>query len=545
MPIFLFFVISSIGLFLTMKSNVKPRSNKLALVLINIICFTYVFIDYQENKLSFSRVSSEEEMRMIWYNYHKTDFSTDPQIVRSLTSNIDKPNQVISDDEYIYSISDKQIFVTSIKDLKVVKEIKYKDTKPLYLYVTDKQLIIIGENNNSTYGYILDKKNFNELKQFSIEATYVTSQLIDSNLYLITSKVINKDFTETRPSYIENETVKYLPYNDIYYIKDTYPNNLINIMKIDVNAQENIKMISYLGLGQVIYISENNIYAAEEKHDPNNGNSNKSLIIKINHDLKIVGLQEIDGYILGKSSLNEYNGNLRVVTTTHDNKGDNSHLYILNKNMKISSELKSFSKGNEVQAALFVKDKAYIETFNINDPFYVFDLSNDKKPRIISETKLESYHTNFIPFDEHKIIAWGIVLDEKKETIGIKMTLIDVTNPKEVRILSEEKFLYEEYNSVYTDLLYDCKPLLIDKEKRIIGFPIIYWPNKSVTPAKYKQEYVVYKINDKLSKLGLVSHNDDIMKGIINNNSLYTVSSKMIKESNLNNLKQIKEVYLK
>ncbi len=546
---------------LIIRNRIKLNIKSLFILTLTGISFLYLLNDFK--KISYIQMDSSEEISKIWHSYSNQKLMHDVQLTRSLNPNsitddkVVKPNQVITDNKNIFSISGNQVFITDINDLKVLKKITYeKNFKPLFLYVENDKLVVIGESNNKTICYIYNKKDFTVFKQFSIDATYVTSRIIDDELYLITSRIIDKNKQE-RPSYTENNIIKYIPYQNIFYVNGTYSNNYVNVIKTNINSKEQFRIISYLGLGQVIYISPDNIYIAEEKYDKDTGNSGKSIIIKIdNEKLVFSSMQEIPGYVLDEHSLSEYKGYLRIATTTHDENDlvEGNNIYILNDEMNLVGKLENISKGNEIQAAVFIKDKAYIETFNILDPFYVIDLANERKPKVISEIKFDGYNTSFVPYDEKRLIAFGLVLDNDKKANGLKVSLYDVSNPDKVKILSKDTIMYKDYNSAYSEVLYDGKSLLLDRDKGILGFPIIYWINEADKPAYYKQFYAVYKINNDLTNIGKISHyeiineqneSNDIKRGLIINNYLYTVSDKLIKINDIPNLKLIKKGYLK
>lgn len=519
-----------------------------------------ILIKTNRDKISFIKVSGIEEINNIWKSYRNQKIGNDTQLMRSLssykilTNPINEGNQVVTDKVNIYSISNNKVIITNGDTLDIENEVKYEkeNFKPLLLYVTKERLIVIGELDDSTKVYIYDKETLEEFKKFTIFATYISSRLIDGELYLISSNLIEN---KKRPKYIENNVEKIVPYGNIIYVENTYANNYVNLIKTNINSNKhNLKIKSYLGLGQVIYFTQNYIYLAEERYAEEIGSSNKTIIIKINNDkLDLSGVKEVTGYVLDKDSLNEYKGNLRIATTSQNNdKQKNNNIYILNEKMKTIGKLEGFSVGHEIQAAAFIEDKAYIETFNILDPFYVIDLKNIKKPKIISEFKFDGYNTNFIPYDKNNIIAFGLILDNNKNAYGLKVSIYDVANPNKVRIKAKDTFMYDDYNNAYSEVLYDCKALLLDRKEKILGFPVIYWINEKQKPTYYKQFYAVYKINDDLTRIGKISHyevekandSNDIKRGLIINKDLFTVSDRLIKKNNIEDLSLIKKSYL-
>lgn len=551
---------------LILKSKIKL--NILSLFFITLIAFSIYYLIETDNKLKvhYTQMENPEQIVDIWSNYSNHQIMSDYQLSRTLNpykdslSLLEEPNYVVTDNNNIYSISGRKVVVTNVLGLEIVHEIKYDNQgfKPITLYATSEKIIVIGEiPTNKTKVFIYQKGDFSLFKYFEMDATYVTSRLINDDLFLFSSRILDtRKQVKTRPSYIINGENRIVPYQSIYYVNETYPNNFVNLTKTNINIYEDIEVMSYLGLGQVIYYSPDYIYIAEEAFAKDNGNSNKTILIKIdNNNIELKGLQVVSGYVLDQYSLNEYSGYLRVATSTseEDASKNSNHLYVLNEEMKVVGKLENFSVGNSIQAAVFIDNKAYIETFNILDPFYVIDLANVKKPKIVSELKFEGYNTNFIPYDENHILAFGLVLNDDKQAIGIKVSLYDVEDPHAVKIIAKDTILYKEYNSAYSDVLYDSKSLLLDKKHNVLGFPIVYWINEqgNVT-SYYKQFYLIYEISplNSLKRIGNISHyekgkfnnvDDDIRRGLVINNRIITVSDKKIKENTLKDLKLVNE----
>lgn len=95
--------------------------------------------------------------------------------------------------------------------------------------------------------------------------------------------------------------------------------------------------------------------------------------------------------------------------------------------------------GEQLYAARFLGNRAYLVTFRITDPLYVVDLSNQEKPRIAGELEIEGYSDYLHPISETLVLGIG------KDAIpsaassdlggrgawyqGVKVALFDVANP--------------------------------------------------------------------------------------------------------------------
>ncbi|PLW70575.1 beta-propeller domain-containing protein [Pseudohalioglobus lutimaris] len=86
--------------------------------------------------------------------------------------------------------------------------------------------------------------------------------------------------------------------------------------------------------------------------------------------------------------------------------------------------------GEQVYAARFVDDRAYIVTFEIIDPLYVIDLSTPEDPRVSGELELPGFSTMLQPLGQDLLLGIGHDVPPEAEGLvqGIKIALFDVAN---------------------------------------------------------------------------------------------------------------------
>lgn len=132
---------------------------------------------------------------------------------------------------------------------------------------------------------------------------------------------------DLRPRYYdtaESKEQQIVDYNEIKYFPGSQNANYINIAVLDLNAgRKPLAVTSYLGSGNEFYMSKNNLYLAATQYNneiiadrpmPHPDTS----IFKFNIKDGKVEFQtsaEIKGTVLNQFSMDEYNGNFRVVTT--------------------------------------------------------------------------------------------------------------------------------------------------------------------------------------------------------------------------------------
>lgn len=192
---------------------------------------------------------------------------------------------------------------------------------------------------------------------------------------------------------------------------------------------------------------------------------------------------KVPGTILNQFSMDEYNGNFRVATTTNEyvmGKEMANNLYILDKDLKLLGELEGIAPGEKIYSVRFMGDRAYMVTFDRIDPLFVIDVATPSAPKILGELKIPGYSTYLHPYDENHLLGFGNEVDENNEMStddfvwyeavqGMKIGMFDVTD------VSKPKEMFKEVigdQGTYSELLYNHKALLFDKEKELLAFPI-------------------------------------------------------------------------
>lgn len=459
---------------------------------------------------------------------------------------------------------------------------------------------------------ITDKKNIKKIRAIDIDGNYISSRKIDSVLYLVTNKSIYNyiqfgDTEYAKPRYRDSnlgDNYNCLDYEKINYFPEFIRPNYLNIAGLDVEDNNSeLHFTSYLGAGDKMYVSQNNIYVAETNYysypvllaRPAVGvsampayNTQNTLVYKFAIDKgesKFKGKGEIPGIILNQYSMDENKGYFRIATTVGSvfGTGDNiskNNLYVMDDNFKVTGKIENIAPGEKIYSVRFMGDRGYMVTFKKVDPLFVFDLKDPNKPAILGELKIPGYSDYLHPYDENHVIGFG------KDSIesgsdqfawyqGMKVAMFDITDvnkPKEqFKVLIGDR-------GTESELLRNPKALLFSKSKNIMAFPVSLYE----IPAETKQDTTItvsttmpqygkftyqgaYVFNIDMEKgfllKGRVTHlNDDELAKInsstyysgssdnyINrimyiNDILYTLSNNKIKANNISDLKEINKV---
>lgn len=297
----------------------------------------------------------------------------------------------------------------------------------------------------------------------------------------------------------------------------------------------------------------------------------KSIVHKIaidggNINYKAKG--EVPGYPLNQFSMDEDRGYFRIATTTGTWSRDSAnHLYVLDENMNIVGKLEDLAPGERIFSARFIGERAYMVTFIRVDPLFVIDLSDPRNPRVLGELKIPGVSDYLHPYDENHVIGVGRNTEDIERWVtftGLKISLFDVSdmaNPKEVA-----KYEIGE-RGTDSEVLRDHKAFLFSKQRSLLVIPVLLTETKPtnqtgrfVYPEYAWQGAYVFRLTPEEGFVlkGRVTHADadakkedyyhyspfSIKRSLYMENFLYTISSRLVKANDLDDLDEVSEVKL-
>jgi len=153
-------------------------------------------------------------------------------------------------------------------------------------------------------------------------------------------------------------------------------------------------------------------------------------------DATYIASGEVQGRLLNQFAMSEYNGDLRVATTTDNwgNFGDQSEstVYVLRPkgtDLEQISSISGLGKGEQIQAVRFIDDIGYVVTFRQTDPLYVIDLSDPASPVLAGELKIPGYSAYLHPVGDGLLLGVGQDATDEGRTTGTQLSLFDVSDP--------------------------------------------------------------------------------------------------------------------
>ena len=473
---------------------------------------------------------------------------------------VDEPDIVKTDGNYLYVISENNIYIIKAYPIDEAKKLSYIkfDNTPDNMFINNDYLIVFTTTYNEhkllTYNtwsnhatmYLYDTSDKNNpilIKTIEINGSYLDARMIDSYIYMIASESTWEIYREgdlSIPKIAIDKTTEDIQPDDIYYIDIPEPvETMTHIISMDLNTKD-VKHKSFLlGYSQTIYVSKNNIYITSISYQSNPiiQQLEETIIHKIsidNGNINYIAQGIVKGYILNQFSMDEYNGFFRIATTIGNVFDGNSknNIYILDDKLKQISSIEDIASGEKIYSTRFLEDKAYLVTFKKIDPLFTLDLSDPYNPKILGKLKIPGYSDYLHPYDENHIIGIGKetveALAEEKENRGLdfawyqglKIALFDVSDFEHPMELNKTIIGDRGTDSI---ALHDHKAFLFDYKKQLLVIPVdVYEIDENIKKQHenytgniygeftFQGVYVYHiSIEDGIQLLGRITHMDN------------------------------------
>ena len=520
--------------------------------------------------------------------------------------NVDEADIVKTDGNYIYYVANNKLYIVKASNLEIISEIKVQNEKERFyiseIYLKEDKLVLLGsgyilnepivynEEEKNSFNSIVrsngintvkaivydikDKNNPENIRAVELEGNYVDSRMIGDNLYFISRnyKYYYDGMDEnTILPVLKDSTVgevESVECTDIIYLKNSNDTSFMMVGGFDINKNEEFYVETLFGAGDIVYANENNLYLTRQNY----GDDYKTTIYKFGLDgarIKLLAEAEVDGILNNQFSMDEYDGNLRIATTSYKivtpakeeyldggivsytlaERETTNNLYILNDKLEEVGKIENLAKDEKIYSVRFIGKMGYIVTFKEIDPLFVIDLSDPTNPVIKGELKIPGYSSYLHPYDETHLI--GIGYNTKDNGYGgitnstMKMSMFDVSdleNPVELFNVDIGT------NYANSDVTYNHKVLFYKKSENLIGFPVTY---REENYRDDKNGFIIFKIdmeNNTFEKHGEILteifYQTNVKRIIYIEDVLYTLSDTKIISYDLNTFEKINEIEL-
>ena len=426
---------------------------------------------------------------------------------------------VKTDGKRLYIAVGQKVEIVGIEstDMEELSEIRLEDDSHVSeLYAQDDRLIVLytrteyndGETGDDGFysDYtcadvydISDGTNPEKLGTISQSGYYNTMRVRDGYAYVISFFYPNTAAARSDTwAYIPEVQGAALEAADIYMPQRQMGSQYTVISAFSLeDPSDKTDSKAVFGSGGLCYVSTENIYITENYYGADDVGVTQTAIRKVAYadgTLKGAGQTKVNGILNDSFSIDEYKGNLRLVTTVTPVSGndggllsgvfvdsaqtsaENSNsLYVLDKNLEVTGEIHDLAKDERVYSARFMGDTGYFVTFRQVDPLFSVDLSDPSDPKIIGELKIPGFSEYLHPYGDGLLLGIGMDVDEEGVTTdGVKLSMFDVSDPSDVK--ETQNYVLEGMYG--TDAGYDYRAVFADVEKNLFGFMAYGDPNE-------------------------------------------------------------------
>uniref|UniRef100_A8LXD6 Secreted protein with C-terminal beta-propeller domain n=1 Tax=Salinispora arenicola (strain CNS-205) TaxID=391037 RepID=A8LXD6_SALAI len=148
---------------------------------------------------------------------------------------------------------------------------------------------------------------------------------------------------------------------------------------------------------------------------------------------RYVAAGTIPGRLINQYALSEWQGHLRVATTTgQDERTSESGVHVLRRQgdtLTPTGAVTGLGPGEWIRSVRYLGDTAYVVTFRQTDPLYALDLSDHTAPRVTGELKITGYSAYLHPIADGRLLGIGQEADLDGRVQGVQVSLFDVRDP--------------------------------------------------------------------------------------------------------------------
>ena len=294
---------------------------------------------------------------------------------------------------------------------------------------------------------------------YAVDGRLISSRMTENTLLLVTeySVPLYKNDSDLKnasvPCFYKDNVKTRFPVNTVCLTANTESQSYLTVTLLDTASDgTNAQMKAVLGGGTDIYCTDSVLLVAARDHTDAVTYSNMAgdgtasftlaaadtrlFAFSLESGVRYQGSTKIDGTLLNQFSMDAHNGYYRIATTAEDG----SCLTVLNESLETVGELRGIAPGEDIYAARFMGDTAYLVTFYQTDPLFVLDLSDPASPRVTGELKIPGFSNYLHPYAENLLIGIGTAGDENGATGQLKISLFDVGNMQEPKEISAVVF---------------------------------------------------------------------------------------------------------
>ena len=360
---------------------------------------------------------------------------------------------------------------------------------------------------------VSDPAHIKEIGRIIVTGNYLSSRYTGDEFLLMTEFRVknNPDFSREEnylPQIDTGNGPVSIAAEDIIVPETMTSANYTVICKLDGETFALEDSGAFLSYSENFYVSGEQIYATRVMSETVESGQvgNRKSVTEITgmsyggDGLECTGTIVVDGYVKDQYSLDEYEGVLRVVTTTSDmtyqintqdglivgmsTGGDDTsaNLYCISlDDWQIAAKVVGFApKGETVRSVRFEGETAYVCTaVQVTDPVFFFDLSDIENITYKETGNIEGFSTSLIDLGDGYLLGIGVGAN----TSTLKL---EIYEEAEAGVVSVCKYELDSVN--YSQ---DYKAYYVNRDMQLIGMGIDRYSYKEGDTSQERARYLV------------------------------------------------------
>lgn len=252
---------------------------------------------------------------------------------------------------------------------------------------------------------------------------------------------------------------------------------VVTVISMDADNGSEFKAVGVVAEPGLIYSSLDALYLTDTEYDWERNARETTDVYKLAYTddgPTPVAVGTVPGRILNQYSMGEYDGYLRVATTSGGWEEPKNNVYVLDEidgKLEVVGSIEAIAAGEEIKAARFVGSRGFVVTFEQIDPLHTLDLSDPTAPVVVGELEVPGYSTFIVPMDADHLLTVGQYIPEDMWfDWGVQLSIFDISdfaNP----VLQHLEVIGEE-GGAYSEALYDPKAFTYFAEADLVALPV-------------------------------------------------------------------------
>ena len=357
---------------------------------------------------------------------------------------------------------------------------------------------------------VADPKVITKKAHFAIAGDYLSARLVDGKILLMSKYFIGKvdydDPTSFLPMIDSGDGFEVMKAEDIIFPETLTSKHYTVVTQVDMETLTLEGAAGCLCYSNELYVSADKIFLTRSYFEAFERNDDERYIEEARmteiyalgygaEGFRKLGSTSVEGTVKDQYSLDEYNGILRVVTTTSGtkvygdahvvngkikyglgnsvatNKESNAALYCIDlSTWQIVGEVRDFAPdGETVESVRFDGTKAYVCTavvITFTDPVYFFDLSDMNNITYTDTGVIEGYSSSLVNFGDGFLL--GIGFGANRDTLKIEVYYENGDRVESIASYEREAVNFSQ----------DYKSYFIDRERGLVGLMVTDWNGK-------------------------------------------------------------------